>query len=337
MAATIKDIAQLCGVSYSTVSRALNDYPLTSRETKQKVLEAARTLGYTPNDVARKLVTRTSDMVGLLVPDISNPYFPDMAKGVTDVLDEAGFHVFLCNVGWKHENERRYRDILIEKRVAGMIVAPGSDKSGELFEDTRIPTVFVGSKTASQSSNYVSVDNKKGASLAVEYLLRLGHQKIACVQAKTLNISGHERLCGFKATLEASGVFIPDEYIVTSGKYNLTGGYEASLRLLQLNDPPTAIVAFEDILALGVIEAIGKMGKLVPDDISVIGFDDIIFSELPKINLTSVFQPKYKAGAVAAEILLDKIAKLDDNTPVQVILEPELVVRGTCAAMRSCP
>ena len=331
MAITIKEIAKICGVSYSTVSRALNDYPLTNKETKKKIIDTARSLGYTPNDIARKLVTQKSDTVGLIVPDISNPYFPEVAKGVTDVFDGAGFNVFLCNADWQITNEEKYKNILLEKRVAGLIVAPSSDKSGETFENIHIPVVFVGSKVASLSSNFVSVDNKKGARLAVEYLLGLGHKKIACIQARSINISGYERLTGYKETLAGAGVELGEEYIVTSQKFNLTGGFDAAIRLLSLNDPPTAIVAFEDLLALGAVEAAKSMGKNVPADLSIVGFDDIMFSSLPAINLTSVFQAKYKAGEAAAKILLDKIEQPDNKTPVQLILEPELKDRGTCA------
>lgn len=335
MPVTIKEIARICGVSYSTVSRALNDYPLTNEETKKKVLETARALGYTPNDIARRLVTQKSDTVGLIVPDISNPYFPEVAKGVADTLGEAGYHVFLCNADWQHKNEIKYRDILLKKRVAGLIVSPSSDVSGEIFENIYAPVVFIGSKTTSLSSSYVSVDNKKGAHLAMEYLISLGHKKIACIQAKKANISGHERLQGYYDAIKRVGITVTPEYIKGSQHFSMQGGYYATLELLNLPAPPTAIVAFEDILALGVIEAVETLNKKVPDDMSVIGFDDIIFAGLPKINLTSVFQPKYKAGATAAKILLERIKNPSNKTPVQITLEPELIKRGTCERLTS--
>ena len=331
MAVTIKEIARICGVSYSTVSRALNDYPLTNAVTKKRILETARSLGYTPNDIARKLVSKKADTVGLILPDISNPYFPDVVKGVADKLDEAGYSVILCNVDWQVKNESKYRNVLISKRVAGLIVAPSSDKSGDVFDNVHMPVVFVGSKTASLSSNYVSVDNKKGARLAVEYLIKLGHKKIACILTKIINISVYERMYGYREALAEAGLDAPVSYIVTSGKFSIKGGYEAANELLNLPEPPTAIVAFEDLLALGAVEAAKDHGKKVPDEISVIGFDDIIFSGLPAINLTTVFQPKYKAGAEAARILLDKINEPEDKTPVQIVLKPELIERGTCA------
>lgn len=329
MPVTIKDIAKAAGVSYATVSRALNDHPEINEETKKRIKETAKRMGYTPNAVARGLVKRNTNMIALLIPDITNPFYPEVARGVEDFAREKGYCVFLCNTSWDEQIELKYLNILKERRVDGIIIAPVSIDTMDYISkfQTDIPTVYIGTRSEDSSNSYVVIDDYKAGYIATEYLIKLGHRNIAFVGGYERSTSHTDRISGYKTALNDNGL---DAYInnIAGSSFKRESGHGILLEMIKNRRIPTAIVAENDIIAIGIIEACEKHGYRVPEDISVIGIDDIEFGALSKINLTTVSQPKFEIGQKAAGILLDLISgKLDSK---QVILEPFLIVRGTC-------
>lgn len=330
MAVTIKDIAKVAGVSYATVSRALNDHPEINEETKKKIKEIAKQMGYTPNAVARGLVKKNTNMIALLIPDITNPFYPEVARGVEDFARENGYCVFLCNTNWDEKNEQKYLNILKERRVDGIIIAPVSmdtyDYISENNED--IPVVYIGNRMEDSKASYVVIDDFKAGYIATEYFVKLGHTNIAFIGGHDRTTSHIDRINGYKHALMENGLET-DINSIKGFSFKKESGYGTFLEMVKNRRVPTAIVAENDIIALGIMEAAEKHGYEIPKDISIIGIDDIEFGLLSKINLTTVAQPKFDIGHKSAGILLDLISGSVDSK--QVILEPFLIVRGTCS------
>ncbi len=329
MAVTIKDIAKVAGVSYATISRALNDHPEINVITKEKIKEIAQQMGYTPNAVARGLVKKNTEMIALLIPDITNPFYPEVARGVEDYARENGYCVFLCNTNWDEENEQKYLTILKERRVDGIIIAPVSTDTIDYVSDSKldIPVVYIGSRVDCNKSNYVVIDDFKAGYMATEYLMKLGHSNIAFIGGHDKSTSHIDRINGYKQALKENRLEA-DINSIKGYSFKKESGYGTFLKMVKNRKVPTAIVAENDIIALGIMEAAEKHGYDVPKDISIIGIDDIEFGSLPKINLTTVAQPKFDIGRKSADILLDLISGSADSK--QIILEPFLIVRGTC-------
>lgn len=330
MPVTIKDIAKVAGVSYATVSRALNDNPEINEKTKLKIKQIAKEMGYTPNAVARGLVKKNTEMIALLIPDITNPFYPEVARGVEDFARENGYCVFLCNTNWSELNEEKYLSILEERRVDGIIVAPVSMNT---FEHTSvnksdIPVVYIGSRVEDNNTSYVVIDDFKAGYMATEYLMKLGHTNIAFIGGHDNSTSHVDRVNGYKRALMENGLKT-DINSIKGYSFKRESGYGAFLEMVKNRRVPTAIVAENDIIALGIMEATERHGYEVPGDISIIGIDDIEYGTLPRINLTTVAQPKFDIGQKAAGILLDLIAGGANSK--QVIMEPFLIVRGTCS------
>ncbi|MGI6779076.1 MAG: LacI family DNA-binding transcriptional regulator [Acetivibrionales bacterium] len=329
MAVTIKDVAKACGVSYATVSRAFNNSSEISEYTKEKVLKVAQSMGYSPNAVARSLVKNKTNIIALIVPDIVNQYFHEVAKGVEDEANKLGYSVMLCNTDYDIDKEVVYREALLEKRVEGFIVAPTSDETGKVFRNSEVPVVLVGDMDESNNLNYVTSDNVKGAFLATEYLIKMGHTNIAFIGGHENVKTNRDRLRGFMNALEHYEID-ESEIIIKSKGYKMKDGYDSATEIINSGKLPTAIFTANDLTALGVIKALDENSLSIPEDISVIGFDDISFASLPRINLTTVRQPKYEIGRIAVNILIDKLNNPEHTEPEKVVLETELVIRKTC-------
>ncbi|WP_094548425.1 LacI family DNA-binding transcriptional regulator [Petroclostridium xylanilyticum] len=326
MSVTIKDIAKVANVSYATVSRALSNHPEVSDKTKKRIQDLAKAMGYTPNAIARGLVTKNTHTIGLIIPDITNPFFPEVAQGIEDCANRNGYQVFLCNSNWQLNKEKEYLKALYEKRVEGIVIGPVSNDVSHLLDtvNKNVPLVFAAYKPQIEECNYVATDDYKSAVIAMEYLIKLGHRKIAFIGGQ------HKvRLNGYIDILQKYNIPVMPSYI-KYGQFKQESGYQMAKELLIENEIPTAILAGNDIIALGVIQAIEEFGLSVPNNISVVGFDDISFAALDKIQLTTVFQPKYKIGELCVEILLDKIKNPDNHKFVHKILEPKLIIRKTC-------
>lgn len=332
MSITIKDIALKANISYPSVSRALSGKPGVSKKTRDKVLKIAKELNYKPNALARGLVQSKTSSIGLIIPDIINPFFPEIAKAIDDEAHRQGYNVFLCNSDWDEEREDGYIRGLSEKRVDGIIIFPASEDS---INDIKLrvsgdtPVVVLGSTSSYEGVLTISIDDVLGASLSTTYLLDKGHKNIAFIGGKIGGSGVTPRLKGFRDAHEKFNVDINEELIIFPG-FSFKNGYKAMDELLQNEQKPDAVFAENDVIAMGVIQAIRSNGYRVPEDIAVAGFDDIPMASMYGIELTTVHQPKYELGQLAFRQLLSQIEG-DDLSYVsrRISLEPELIIRKT--------
>ncbi len=326
---TIKDIAKKANVSYATVSRALNNKKGVRGETGRKIREIAGELNYRPNAIARGLVKKQTHSFGLIIPDITNPFFPEVARGIEDGAREAGYSIFLCNTNWEKNREIHYINLLAEKRVDGIIIAPISNKV-EFLEKTlnsKIPVVYVSNAPHDTQNSYVVIDNIRGGFLATRHLIELGYNSIGFIGASNDSLTIDERLKGYKLAFKKYGMEV-DESNIKLGDFKRETGYNLIKRMIEMSNYPRAVFAENDLLALGVIQGVKESGLSVPGDVAVVGFDDIPFASFPEVQLTTICQPKYEMGKKAVEIILETIEEGSGKWVCRkIILEPELIIR----------
>ncbi|HBR01424.1 MAG TPA: LacI family transcriptional regulator [Ruminiclostridium sp.] len=326
---TIKDIAKIANVSYATVSRALSGVPGVSDETRSRILKICEEIGYTPDYMARSMVTKSTKLIGLIVPDISNPFMSEMAFNIEQFAGESGYHIMLCNSVSSLEQEQNVFKLLMGRKVDGILIFPTGAQSHKLLEKylDKIPVVFVSENLGSFHASYVTVDNFQGTSIGTEYLYSLGHRNILYFGRRAshkLRYEGYEAICK-KYGLEPH--FYESPYHTDSIKH----GYDMAMDLFKANSslPYTAIFASTDSNALGLLKACEEVGIRIPEDISMLGFDNIPYSGLPKIMLSTIEQPYKLMATAAVSMLIDKI----DNPEFgysHKILSPKLVVRSSC-------
>ena len=326
---TIKDIARELGISINTVSRALNDKPDVSQETRLRVLDRADRLGYVPNTLARSLVAGETCTIGLICSDLVNPFYARIAQGVEETARADGYTTIIASTNEDDEAERQAVDLMRSKRVDGMVISPtqqSHDHIARLIQE-HIPFILVNRHVDEFQTDYVINNNQHGAYQAVQHLVSLGHQRIAHITGPLRISSVRERISGYKQALEKNGIRFDTELVIHS-ELTLESGYKTVLELLQAENRPSAIFTYSDHLAIGAIKAIRELKLSVPGDISLVGYDDIEYAQFLDIPLTTVHQPMYEIGQRAVFNLLDMM-KSDDFTPGQhqEILEPELVIR----------
>jgi len=326
---TIKDIAREVGVSPSTVSRALSGSPLISDETGERVRIAAQRLGYERNELARALVKGSSEAIGLIIPDITNTFFADIARGVGEAAHASSYGVILCNTTGLIEREASYISLLRRKQVDGLILATAifNDPSTRDLAKTETPFILVSRICQGVDASYVIGDDRAGACLAVEHLIGLGHRRIGFIGGPANVQSSRDRRTTYRKVLRKHGLSA-DEGWVCYADFTQAAGREAGRRMLSLAIRPTAIFAANDVTALGVLEAADELGLSVPQDLSLVGYDDISYASLPRIQLTTVAQPTFEMGKIATEWLLSVLSK-EEVLPLYRILDPHLVVRST--------
>lgn len=333
---TIKDIAEKVEVSFATVSRALNNRPEVKEETRQKVLEAAKEMGYRPNKIARSLVTKRSQCLGLIVPDIMNPFFAELAQGVDEAATAKGYNVYLCSTNWSEKKELTYLNLLDGRQTDGIILASARDEGTnvEKFIERKLPLVVVNSLFREFGCHQVMIDNVRGGYLAAEHLIGLGHERIGFMGGLQHVKATIDRLAGLRAALKDEGLAL-DESFISFGAYSWESGYRRTKKLLKekKGELPTAIFAGNDIVALGVMQAADERGLKVPEQLALVGFDDIAFSAYPKVQLTTVSQQKKYLGECAVKIILDQLDQDPDSPDKErLVLQPSLVIRKTCGA-----
>ena len=328
----MKDVAQQAGVSPSTVSHVINDTRFVSQQLRDRVLHAMRELNYQPSAVARSLRTKRTQVVALVIPDITNPYFPEVARGVQDVAEENEYSVILCNTDRVRGRELRFLKALRGQRVDGLILNPSEVTSGDLqdLQDAQIPVVLIGSQIDHPDLDVVMVDNVQGAHDAVSHLIDLGHRRIGLVGGSRAASSGEQRFQGYIRAMADHDIPI-DEEIITEGRFTREGGYESMKRLLALQSPPTAVFASSDVMAIGALMAIQEEGLQVPNDVSLVGFDDIAEASTTTPKLTTVSQPKYQTGQVAAQLLFDRVEGASPGERQKIVLSHQLVIRDSTA------
>ena len=324
MPISIKDIAKKANVSPSTVSRALNDHPRISAETKNKVQKLATSMGYIPSQAARNLVTQQSATIGVAVADYLDPFYMSLLASIEDVALANNYDLFVSSFYRNSQREENLFDSFFEKRLAGIIVAGSLIDEGYLSHKNRsIPVVLINCLSYPFS---VSADKLAGAKIAMEYLVGLGHRRIAYISLGEPLNTDLIRLQGYRSVLSKHNIPINEDLIVP-GDGGVIGGIKAVSQLMALPEKPSAIFCFNDMTALGAMNALQKQGFQVPRDCSVVGYDDLDIAAYYHPSLTTVQQPIYQLGYQATEMMLDLIQGDDEIS--SVILDPELVIRDS--------
>lgn len=333
MTVTIKDIAKICDVSYATVSRALNNHPRINVKTREKVARIAQSLGYIPNGLARSLVTRKSNTIALIIPDISNIFWAEVVKGAQDIANEADFQLLLCNTNQNESREILYIENILERQVDGLIIASHGRNTANWIKTIDLPFVFLEMGSNYQTESSIIFDNRLAMHLAVDHLVELGHRCIAYVFCSSGMSSHNDRFQAFIERLEHHNIKLDPRLLINALHSTIEEGYHCANQLLSANTEqrPTAIIAYNDLLAIGVLQAASEIGINVPSMLSVIGIDDIKLSHLPRIALTTIRQPQYEIGSNAVKILIEKIEKATSGNTKPLLIIPELVSRSTCA------
>jgi LacI family transcriptional regulator len=332
--ATLRDVAAAARVHPATASRALNPETriLVSEDTARRVTAAAARLGYRPNPVARSLRTRRSHTVGVLIPDLNNPLFPPIVRGLEDKLAAAGYVALIGNTDADANRERMIFDQMRARHVDGFVLATATLHDQLLAEAAAadLPVVLMNRLSQDYSFPSVSVDNEQGARMAVTHLARLGHTRIAHIAGPQEASTGTSRLRGFRDGMAAHGLDVNEDLIAYSARYTVEEGTRCCGELLARPGGFTAVAAANDMLAVGCYTALDDAGLQCPDDVSVIGFNDMPFIDRLKPPLATVRFPHYQLGTEAAQLLLERISEGDG--PVKIMyLAPELVVRGSTA------
>jgi LacI family transcriptional regulator len=328
---TIYDVARVAGVSTATVSRALNGTGQIAPATRKAIEAAVEQLGYRPNTIARSLVTKSTQTIALLLPDITNPFYASLVSGIQQLALERGHTMLLCTTEGDPEREELYLNLLRAKQVDGALVdglVLPPDRIARFVADG-FPIVCLDRDINSASVPLVQVDNRVGAQLATEHLLSLGHTRIAHVSGSPELRISQQRIAGFRKALTNAGVE-RDPRLVAAGNFTERGGYKATKHLLESGVELTAVFAANDLSALGALHAITETGRRVPEDVSLVGFDDVPLSAFTSPPLTTIHQPAVEIAERATEILIDlthgrKVRKL------RYLLEPKLVVRASTA------
>lgn len=327
----MRDVAHQAGVSISTVSHVVNNTRAVSDEARSRVLAAMKTLGYKPNALAQNLRRQQTSSIGMIVPDSANPFFAEVARGIEDTSFEQNHSVILCNTDGDVDKQATHTDLLIKNQVAGILfVAAGI--STELVEDLQarqVPLVVVDREVPDVAVDTVLTNHLQGGRLATQHLLDLGHRRIACISGGSDLSPSAERLTGYQQILQENDLPF-DESLVMKGDFQYESGYRAAQQLLALADPPTAVFACNDLMAVGVISAAIQLGLRVPQDLSVVGFDDVRLASFTNPPLTTIAQPTYEIGVIAATMLLEQAQNLA-APPRTRRLDTHLVIRSSTA------
>lgn len=335
-APTIGDVARRAGVSRATVSRVLNEYPHVRPQVRTDVQRAIRALRYRPDQVARSLARRETKTLGLVVADITNPFYAETARAIVETARGHGYHVILCNTDNLHRLQEEYVEVLRQRRVDGIIFGSVflDDPVVEALVEAGYPCVMYNRRLRSGRGNYIVLDNASASHDLTRHLLDLGHRHIGFITGLRDLSTASERLRGYRAALRAAGL-PADPRLMRPGAFKAEMAQRAAQELLKLPRRPTAIMAGNDLMALGVMQAAGDLGLRVPEDLAVVGFDDIEIAAHRQIQLTTMAQQKAEMGRMAVVWMLEIIRdpRRYRREPLQQILTPTLVVRRTCGAL----
>ncbi len=323
---TIKDIADVCGVSYATVSRTLNRRSGVDPKTREKVQRVADRLGYSPNLHARSLKTNQTGIIGLILPDISNPFFADIASAVNKVIYAQGYNSILCTTGWDVEIEEKQLSVLLDHRVDGIIFKPSPELT-ERYANLPIAKVMI-SNAQDRRFNFVEIDNREGGRIAADHLSDCGYQAPAFIGGDEDSRSNRDRLWGFRERLKERRIELSDK-MVRFGGFSIESGYQSVSTLLNQSDRPDCFFCGNDLIALGVLQFLSENRYPVPNSAGIVGFDDVYFSSLPQIQLTTIRQPRHEIGAYAAQALIAALENDDPRPTTHITLQPQLIARNT--------
>lgn len=328
----IREVARTAGVSVATISRVLNHPEKVSADTKERIERIMKEMDFSPNVFARSLNLKRSFTLALVIPDIVNPQYMEIARGVEQVAHEKGYNLLLCNTEKNLEKERNYIRLLLDKKIDGIILAftlLGQEDFDEIREK-KVPLVLFGQNILRNNISSVYSDFKEGAYLAVTHLVNLGFRRIAYIGGSGDQLENRDKTLGYSEALLDSGLGQSKE-LMFQGNDDMDSGYLAAVKLLKLNPRPDAIFVANDLMAIGAIDALKDRGVRIPDDISVIGYDNIQMAAHTEPRLTTVSWPVHKMGLISARILIDEVEDMTGDVAAQnVFLSPKLKIRKSC-------
>lgn len=327
---TLKDVARRAGVSTATVSHVINETRFVSAELRARVHRAMKELDYRPNVIARSLRRKKTQNIGMVVPDIAYPFLAEVAKGVEDMGFELGYNAILCESSGSLEKEAACISLLLAKQVDGIVfIAAGESYSHvQTMIKQGMPVVVCDHELPGMEVDTVIADNVGSGCQATEHLIRLGHRRIGCIAGPRGLHIGDERVDGYNRALKEHGIPLHKDLIIPSD-FRCRGGYESMRELLALDEPPTAVFACNDLMAMGAICAASKRRLRIPEDIAIIGCDDIALASFTNPSLTTIAQPKHEMGAVAVQMLVKRIED-ESGPPTKRVLPTQVVVRDSC-------
>ncbi|EEA96704.1 LacI family DNA-binding transcriptional regulator [Pseudovibrio sp. JE062] len=326
---SIKDVAQAAGVSASTVSHVINETRYVAPLTKQKVEEAIQSLGFQPSMMARALKVKRTNIIGMLVSSSSNPFFADVVRGVEEGCYQHNFSLILCNSGHQSDRQLANLNTLLQRRIdALMVMTTKTDPAlyEQLSKLGKLPKAILDSAPHPNACT-LQDDSVLGGRLATEHLIKRGLTKIGCLMGPQDHPRSIERYKGYKTAMEAAGLPVEEKW-QSAGLLTASGGYEGMKQILEADSQPEAIFAFNDLMAMGAYRAIQERGLRIPEDISVIGYDDVEYASYMAPTLTTIKQPSFELGLSAAEALINHLEEKTEMPPV-IKLVPELVVRSS--------
>jgi len=322
----LREIAERAGVSIATVSRFQKDRESVSLESRKKIEEVLQALGYSPGN--RKSRKKTQKTIAFLIPDVENPFFSSLVKNVELFLSRMGYFLLLCNA-WGNVNlESRYLRLLEKHPIDGVLLVPSGRKDGELvhvLQSFSLPFLALDRRIEGLSLPLITCDNEEGMAMATRHLLRMGRKRIAFVTGKRETSTSAERLQGYRRALEEEGLAFQDELVI-EGDFSFQSGFEAGKRILAMSEKVDAILAANDFMALGVMDCLKRSGVKIPEDISVVGYDDVWLGRIYEPSLTTVRQPILEMCELAVNTLLRFIQE-GKSTPFERVFKPELIVR----------
>lgn len=341
MASTLKDIAAEANTSVSTVSRVLNGLARKfsiSRETEQRVLRAAKKLRYKPNPLARGLRLKKTLSVGLVVPDITNPFFADVTRTIQREVHEWGYSLIVCNTDDVPTIEAEHIDLLLRKHVDGLVIMPVGQDVAHLKSvvDSGVPLVFLDRCFDGIDVNSVLLDNRKGGFMATELLIQHGHRHVAIIQGRPRTYTSDERLAGYLDAMRSAGLTVNEAHIV-GDDFREESGYAAMEQLLETDPRPTAIFSVSEVITLGVLKVIAENELRVPQDFSIVSFDDLAFAPVLASPLSTVAQPGEAMGKAAVKLLLEQINAEKPGEIQHIVFQPQLIVRKSVTSPRGIP
>jgi len=336
---TIRDVAERAGVSVGTVSHVLTGSGTVGKARRERVLAAIRDLNYRPNPIARSLKTRQTKMLGAIVADITNPFYPQLVRGAEDAALKRHYVLITVNTDDQVERERDVMSMLLARRVDGLLLVPSPHASDRPHIESAVeagtPLVLVDRYVEGIATDTVAVNNTKGVQMAMNHLIRLGHKRIAYLGANWELSNTRQRRCAYGQALQDAGIPL-EPGIVCFGDFRQPSGYRLTKELCLLPDPPTAIFAANAMMGMGALQAVHELGLKCPQEISIAIFDDLPFMNIVQPHPTAVSQPAYEIGVRAADLLIDRIeGKVESSERQRIELDPQLMVRGSTGPPRA--
>lgn len=329
----IKAVAEKAGVSVATVSRVLNHPEVVSPETKEHVLSVMQELDYMPNWFARNLHMNKTNFIALLIPDILDPCYMELAKGVEDVAHQKKYNIMLCNTEADVNKEKEYIETFISRKVDGLILVSTLLKEEDLQQVKKrgISFILIEKREYLHDIDVVYTDYKNASEEAMQHIIEMDHKRIGLIYGKQPKFENQEKLAGYKKALEKVGIEYLEEY-VEEGDNSIEGGYLAAAKLLELKQPPSAIFATSDMMAFGAMDRIKQEGLIIPKDVAIVGFDNLKVASVVEPQLTTVAKPMYRMGLVGARLLFD-LMEMEDQPPAEI---QEILIQSKLKVRRSC-